>query len=86
MANCCNDENVATYKSVGIIKYVDPLDNCGAYMFIADDRYYKPDNLPDEYKVDELQVEISYQMTDLTHNCGFGGYKPVIKIIKIKKL
>jgi hypothetical protein len=47
---------------------------------------YKPDNLPEAFKQDDLPVKITFTITDKEHNCGFSGYRPIINIIKIKKL
>ena len=47
--------------------------------------WYKPENLSEEFKVDDLKVKITYTLTDKTHNCGFGGYKPIIIIHKIER-
>lgn len=56
-------------------------------MFITDEKqYYKPDNLPDKFQIDDIKVRILYIITEQTHNCGFGGYRPIIQIIKIKKI
>lgn len=85
-------ENTITEK--GIIFYDDAVDSCGnVYMLKVIDednehysRWYKPDNLPNKYKVDNLLVKIIYSITDRTHNCGFGGETPIIIIHKISKL
>jgi hypothetical protein len=80
----------------GVIMFFPPPDNCNDYIFRTHRDevrldYYKPDNLPDEFKTspvhtDSIPVEIAYRMTGEKHNCGFGGYVPIIHIIKIKKL
>ena len=70
----------------GIIKYYPPPDNCNDYIILIDDEIYKPDYLQEAFKQDDLQVKVTYTITDKEHNCGFIRYKPVIHIIKIKKL
>jgi hypothetical protein len=85
-----DDTNLKTYKKEGMIKYCPPPDNCNDYMIVIDidqyTKYYKPDNLPDKFKIDNLQIEVTYHITEEKHNCGFGGYVPVINITKIKKI
>ena len=49
-------------------------------------RWYKPENLSEEYKIDNLFVRITYSLTDKKYNCGFGGYKPIIIIHKIERM
>lgn len=66
------------------------LDTCDAYMIeiVEGDgftRSYKPDTLPKKFKVDGLSINVKYQITEERHSCGFGGYVPVIHIVKISK-
>jgi hypothetical protein len=89
MAGCSKDSTLVT--QTGMIIYDQSDDGCGpagggVYMFVADRKWYKPDQLAEKYEVDTIQVEITYRMTEETHNCGFGGYVPVIHIVKIKEL
>jgi hypothetical protein len=67
-----------------------PGDHCDAYMLYIDEPnlkvWLKPDNLPSQFEQDGLRVSVTYLPTDQTHNCGFGGYKTVIQILKITKL
>jgi hypothetical protein len=86
-----DDTNLTTYKKEGTVKYYPPPDNCNDYMIVFDigqsnEKYYKPDNLSDDFKIDNLQIEVTYRISEEKHNCGFGGYIPVINIIKIKKI
>ena len=73
------------------IKYLPPEDNCGSFMVVVGtpeeitSLWYKPDNLPDKFKIDNLKVQITYTVTDRKHSCGFGGYKPIIIIQTIKE-
>jgi hypothetical protein len=74
-----------------IIQYIPPPDNCNTYMIVIEqedpvyNKYYKPDHLPDQFKVDSLNVKVTFSMSEEKHNCGFGGDVPVINIIKIEK-
>ena len=73
------------------IKYMGFVDSCDDYMIVIEnedpvrDIYYKPYKLKNDFKVENLQVKIKYILTEERHNCGFGGYVPIIHIIKIKK-
>ena len=72
-----------------IVKYTPPGDHCNAYMIViyenGFDKYYKPDRLSKQFEVGNLKVEVTYRLTEKIHNCGFGGYVPIINIIKIQK-
>ncbi len=46
--------------------------------------WYKPKELPSKFKVDGLNILVNYTVLDSTHNCGFGGYMPIIIINHIK--
>lgn len=62
------------------------IDDCNAYMIDINGKLFKPEHLSKEFEVDSLKVSITYTVIDgVTHNCGFGGYKPVIKINSISK-
>jgi hypothetical protein len=49
-------------------------------------KVYLPDNLPNEFKSDNLSVQVTYLLTDEIQHCGFSGRTPVINVIKIVKL
>ncbi len=86
-----SQEDASIFVENGIVKYTPPEDNCNAYMIVIEqedpayNKYYKPDQLSDQFKVDNLQVKVQFRITEDKHNCGFGGYVPVINIIKIEK-
>jgi hypothetical protein len=93
----CGNKNEANRndqfpEAIGMIEYTPPEDHCGAYMFVIQYensdhfRLYKPDKLPDKFKMDKLQVKVTYRETEKKHHCGFGGDVPVIEIINIKKI
>lgn len=88
-ASCEEKENTNTNTKVGIIYYAAPPDNCNDYVidFNLDEELndlHKPNNLPNEFKVDSLKVEVNYRTTNEQHSCGFGGSIPVINIVEIK--
>jgi hypothetical protein len=74
-----------------IIQYMPPPDNCNTYMVVVEqenpvyNKYYKPNHLPDQFEIDNLNVKVTVRMSEEKHNCGFGGYVPVINIIKVEK-
>jgi hypothetical protein len=91
----CGGENAPvndTITKVGMIRYYAPPDNCNDYVFTTDnengefDLILKPDSLSDEFKVDLLDVKVTYKPTNQKHNCGFGGEITVINILNIERL
>jgi heat shock protein HslJ len=80
-----------TFVQNGIVEYCPPPDNCNDFMidFSPDSEYrkfYKPDKLPEEFKIDKLKVKVTYRLNREKYNCGFGGDVPVINVLKIDKL
>jgi hypothetical protein len=88
--NSCSDDDFSEWE-ICTIKYMAHIDSCNDYMIVIEkeeqvnDIYYKPDKLPDDFKVDNLPVKVKYTITEEKHNCGFGGYVPIIHIVKIEK-
>jgi hypothetical protein len=82
MVSCEKDQDMVD----GTIIYAFGIDNCDAYMIKVDNAYYVPDFLGKKYQIDGLKVKLSYELSGERHNCGFGGYRPVINIKKIRKL
>jgi len=89
--SCKEKGDNTSIVDIGIIKYYPPGDNCNAYMIeikkegLEYSKLYKPNGLPKEFEVDDLQVKVTYRISGEKHNCGFGGYVPIINIIKIQK-
>jgi hypothetical protein len=92
IAGCNKNEEEGEYKTVAVIKYFQPFDSCEGYMIgVGEDEisthYFKPVNLPEEYQVDDLYVEVSYNLIEnVFYDCKFSGYKQMITITKIRKL
>ena len=88
----CSDKwaGYEKYETEATVQSRGSFDDCDAFMIAVQRgefvKLYKPSNLPAKFQIDKLQVEVSYYITEETHNCGFGGYVPVIYIIKIKKI
>ena len=65
------------------------LDFCNEYLIIikqgnpVSDWSYKPDNLPDLFKVDNLKINVIFHRTGEGYRCGF-GFSEIINIIEIK--
>jgi hypothetical protein len=72
--------------TTAVVKYFPPPDNCDDYMIEVEGKIYKPENLSEKYKVDDCKVKIKYRLTEGKHSCGFGGYVPIINILKIEKV
>ena len=64
--------------------YGDPaLDGCG-FVVDINSKIYMPKNLPTEYQVDNLKVEMNFEVRDSTR-CGMIQYYEAITINEIKK-
>ena len=91
ITSCTDTDDDITEWTHCTIKYMDNYDSCNDYMVVIEneepvhDIYYKPDKLSDKFKVDNLPVKVKYIVTEEKHNCGFGGYVPIINIVKIEK-
>ena len=48
------------------------LDGCG-WLIRIDNKDYSPDNLPENFQFNNIQVKIVYTISDAQYNCGFGG-------------
>ena len=46
------------------------VDGCGWVVDISS-KIYKPENLPSEFEIDELEVKIKYDTLSSKANCGF---------------
>lgn len=81
----CGDKN--GFKD-GTIIYTGPLggDGCEWVVKIGADQYYHPDMLGTDFKQNELNVKISYELTTDEFRCGIAALPmPVIHVFKIKK-
>jgi hypothetical protein len=84
------DTNDNFITETGMITEIPDPSSCGNYLFFVEKNesmfWYVPDNLPDEFKIRDLPVVVSYVLTDERRNCGFAGNPLVINIKKIVKL
>lgn len=61
-------------------------DGCDWVVRIGADQNYHPDDLKDEFKQHELEVEICYTMASDKFVCGFAAQQmPVIHVADVKK-
>lgn len=87
----CNSTNtIITEATCGdcreavIRDYGDPaLDGCG-FVVDIDSKIYMPKNLPVEYQVDNLEVEMNFEVRD-SIRCGMIQYYEAISINEIRK-
>ena len=62
------------------------IDNC-IYTFKTDsNNFYTIENLNEEFRQNNLRVNISFRETDNTMNCGFSGSLTIIQIETIEKI
>ncbi|TRX60597.1 hypothetical protein FNH22_05990 [Fulvivirga sp. M361] len=82
----CNEDEPGSDTQNGMILYMPSPDNCDAYVIRTDDNYwYKPSNLSSDLEVDSLYVSFTFDLTDKTHHCGFGGPISVVNLTSIEK-
>ena len=61
-------------------------DGCGWVVKLGDDKFYHPDQLADEFKQNNLNVKICYELSKDEFRCGIAALNmPVLQIIAIKK-
>jgi len=60
------------------------VDGCG-WILKVDSVLYSPDNLPDQFKVNNLNVNVSYQVITRFSPCGWGNNISVVHIDEISK-
>jgi hypothetical protein len=81
----CDTEN--GFKDA-IILYTGPIegDGCDWVVKIGADQHYHPDKLGTEFKENELNVKICYELTTDEFRCGIAALPmPVIQVLAIKK-
>ena len=84
--SACERNNTVEYEYVeGTIKYCG-LDCCEGWTIYIEKHIYYPENLPEEFQIEDLEVLVAYDKTDDIRNCNFGGNAPIIKILDIKRL
>ncbi len=84
----CETCNAETGFKDATILYTGPVagDGCDWVVKIGEDQYYHPDTLDDEFKQNDLNVQICYEVTADKFHCGIAGNgMPVIYVLKIKK-
>ena len=81
-----SSEELGARTAEGIMVYENPAtDGCG-WLIRINDKLYRPVNLADEYKIENLKVSVDYQLLDSKYTCWPGRLIPEIKIVSIKKL
>jgi hypothetical protein len=61
-------------------------DGCGWVVKLADEGFYHPDQLADEFKENNLSVKICYESSKEEFRCGIAALTmPVLHIIAIEK-
>ena len=82
----CVDCMPGGQEKIAIVDYSgDPaLDGCD-WSLIVGNATFHPDNLDDAYKVDQLEVVVSFASTGGNFICGFGANIPVVHINSIRE-
>ena len=84
----CEGCNTDTGFKDATILFTGPVegDGCDWVVKIGDNQYYHPDVLGPEFRQNELNVKICYELTNSEFRCGIrASAMPVIHVLKIKK-
>lgn len=60
-------------------------DGCDWYIKVDETTFYHPDVLAEDFKQHNLNVKISYEVTDKIFSCGWGATMPIIHVVSIDK-
>ena len=77
-----------TYQTENATLYYDPsgVDNC-IYTLQTDlNRFYTVAYLEEAFRINNLRVKISFQITNQVRNCGFSGPLTLIQIKTLEKI
>lgn len=74
-----DNEKFSDNAEIGFVGWMD----CDYVIQLENNEYYFADNLPEEFKRDNLKVSIQYTKTDKHQNCDFAGAVEIINIINI---
>ncbi len=62
-------------------------DGCGWLIILSEEEKYKPESLPEKFKVHQLTVKVSFKELDEIYTCGFPSVQsPKYKKIEITKI
>ena len=82
----CELCNIPKTNSNATIVWTGPLETDGcSWAIVINNTYYHPDVLPMDFQHDQLNVIVSYQLTNEHFICGIAGVGfPVITITSIR--
>jgi hypothetical protein len=70
---CKKDNNIKSDKTGTVINYGNPsADGCG-WVIRVDQVDYKPENLDKTYEVNNLKVNIDYNLLKSSYQCGLAA-------------
>lgn len=88
--SCNNDQKDPNFESANgkiIDAGSEASDGCGWILILEDASTYKPDEIPEEYREDNLKVNVVYRKLEETVYCGFpAGNVPEYSKIELKKI
>jgi hypothetical protein len=65
----------------------EAADGCGWLIQVSEDLIYKPEDLDEKFKVDGLEVSVSFKLLASSYTCGFPSpSSPKFQNIKISKI
>jgi len=80
-----NSKTSGQVEAVVIWSGAVAADGCDWYIKVDETTFYHPDVLAEEFKEHNLNVKISYEVTDQIFGCGWGATMPIIHVVDIKK-
>lgn len=82
---CDNNDHLKATAATVIDGGSPALDGCG-WLIRVDNTDYSPDNLPENFKINNIKVDIVYSVSERKFACGFNGNGPnFIHLYEIKR-
>ena len=84
----CSEEDTNQLATENATIYYDSsgIDNCIYTIKTDSNNFFTIENINEEFRQNNLRVNISFRKTDNTMNCGFSGNLTIIQIETIEKI
>ena len=85
--SCSDSLKENNVKAQVVFTGSEAADGCGWLIQVSEDLTYKPEDLDEKFKVDGLEVSVSFKALDSSYTCGFPSpSSPKFQNIKISKI
>ncbi|MBD8487301.1 hypothetical protein IFO69_00935 [Echinicola sp. CAU 1574] len=70
----CTQEEKPYIEAEATVMYTGDmaLDGCG-WLIAINDEFFRPENLKEDFKVDDLEVYVHYTLSGGVYSCGMGN-------------